>query len=109
MIKPTPSFKDNLALLPAIDGVAAIEVLDASGTVVDTIPNQPGKKGSVAVYQYLHQVFGTLNADAATHGMAVFAEHTADAEARPGAHPNIDRLMVIANGGAPMTVRIIAE
>jgi hypothetical protein len=40
--------------------------------------------------------------------MAVFAEHTADAEARPGAHPNIDRLMVIANGGAPLTVRIIA-
>jgi hypothetical protein len=108
MIKPTPSFKDNLALLPAIDGVAAIEVLDASGAVVDTIPNQPGKKGSVAVYQYLHQVFGALNTDAATHGMAVFAEHTADAEARPGAHPNIDRLMVIANGGAPLTVRIIA-
>ena len=41
------------------------------------------------------------SADAARHGLALYAEHTADARARPGAHPNIDRLLAIAEQGAP--------
>ncbi|AZG16469.1 DUF2322 family protein [Cupriavidus pauculus] len=107
MIQPQPVFKDNLAQLPAIDGIARIELADASGAVVASIDNVPGKQGSVAVYHYLQQAFGTLDARAAEHGLAVFAEHTADARNRPGAHPNVDRLLAIVAGGPALQVRIV--
>lgn len=107
MIQPGAAFKDNLAQLPAIDGVQRIDLIDAGGAVVAAIENQPGKQGSVAVYQYLKQVFGALDATAATHGLAVFAEHTADARNRPGAHPNVDRLLEIVAGGAPLRIEIV--
>ncbi len=109
MIHPTPSFKDNLQALPAIDGVQRIDLIDAAGTVVASIENAPGKQGSLAVYQYLKQTFGHLDAAAATHGLAVFAEHTADARNRPGAHPNIDRLLEIAAGGDALEIEVVAK
>lgn len=105
-IHPTATFKDNLQLLPAIDGVQRIDLVDEAGAVAASIENQPGKQGSLAVYQYLQQVFGTLDAQAAEHGLAVFGEHTQDARSRPGAHPNIDRLLAIADGGAPLRIEI---
>lgn len=108
MIQPGATFKDNLSQLPPIEGVERIDLVDATGTVVASIENQPGKQGSLAVYQYLHQIFGTLDAKAAEHGLAVFAEHTADARSRPGAHPNVDRLLAIADGGAPLSIEITA-
>lgn len=107
-IQPGETFKDNLRQLPPVDGVQRIDLAAAAGTVVASIENQPGKQGSLAVYQYLKQVFGILNAEAAEHGLAVFAEHTADARNRPGAHPNVDRLLAIAAGGAPLNIEIIA-
>jgi hypothetical protein len=107
MIQSTASFKDNLQQLPSIDGLARIELADASGAVVATIENAPGKQGSLAVYQYLKQVFSTLHAEAAAHGMEVFGEHTADAKARPGAHPNIDRLIAIVEGGEPLSINTV--
>jgi len=108
MIQPGATFKDNLQQLPPIDGVQRIDLVDETGTVVASIENQPGKQGSLAVYLYLKQVFGTLDTKAAEHGLAVFAEHTADARNRPGAHPNVDRLLAIANGGAPLGIEVIA-
>ena len=108
MIQPTASFKDNLKLLPSIEGLAGINVIDASGAVVATIENQPGKQGSLAVYQYLQQTFGALNAEAATHGLGIFAEHTQDAKNRPGAHPNIDRLLDIIGGAVPLSIQLVA-
>lgn len=108
MIQPTASFKDNLQLLPSVEGLSRIELLDAAGTVVATIENQPGKQGSLAVYQYLQQAFGVLDAKAAEHGMDVFAEHTPDAHNRPGAHPNIDRLIQILDGGAALQIKMVA-
>ncbi|HEY4547476.1 MAG TPA: DUF2322 family protein [Pedomonas sp.] len=108
MIQPGATFKDNLQQLPSIDGVKRIDLVDATGAVVASIENQPGKQGSLAVYQYLHQIFGTLDAKAAEHGLAVFAEHTADARGRPGAHPNVDRLLAIADGGASLSIKVIA-
>lgn len=84
MIQPTHVFKDNLAQLPAIDGIERIDLVDAKGAVVASIENMPGKQGSLAVYHYLQQAFGALDAKAAEHGLAVFAEHTADARNRPG-------------------------
>jgi hypothetical protein len=107
MIHVAAAFKDNLAQLPSIDDVRRIDLIDSNGAVVASIENQPGKQGSVAVYQYLQQNFGTLDAKAAEHGLAVFGEHTTDARNRPDAHPNIDRLLAIAAGGAPLRIDII--
>lgn len=84
MIQPSNVFKDNLAQLPAIDGIERIDLIDGKGAAVADIENKPGKQGSLAVYHYLQQAFGTLDAKAAEHGLAVFAEHTADARNRPG-------------------------
>lgn len=107
MIRASAVFKDNLRQLPSIDGVQRIDLIDGKGAVVASIPNEPGKQGSLAVYQYLEQAFGTLDAEAAEHGLAVFAEHTADARNRPGAHPNIDRLLAIVAGEAPLRIDVI--
>jgi len=109
MIQPSMTFKDNLQQLPPIDGVQRIDLVDADGAVVASIENEPGKQGSLAVYQYLELVFGSLNADAAQHGLAVFAEHTSDARNRPGAHPNIDRLLAITTGGEPLGIKVVAN
>jgi hypothetical protein len=108
-IQPATTFKDNLQQLPPVDGVERIDLIDAEGAVVARIENQPGKQGSLAVYQYLKQAFGALDAKAAEHGLAVFGEHKADARNRPGAHPNVDRLLAIAAGGAPLTIEVITS
>lgn len=106
MIQPTTSFKENLQLLPPVDGLARIDIIDASGIVVASIENQPGKQGSLVVYRYLAETFEIIDADAAAHGLAVFAEHTADAKNRPGAHPNIDHLLAIVGGSDPLRIRL---
>lgn len=106
-IAPGASFNENLALLPPITGLSRVELRDAAGDLVDTIENQPGKQGSLAVYAYLAKAFAVLDATASEHGLAVFAEHTPDARARPGAHPNVDRLLVIAAGAAPLQLKVI--
>jgi len=106
--QPGATFKDNLAQLPPIDGLERMDLVGADGAVVASIPNAPGKQGSLAVYQYLARTFGTLDATAAEHGLMVFAEHTGDARNRPGAHPNIDILLGIVDGGAPLTMEMVA-
>ena len=108
MIQPSNVFKDNLAQLPGIEGIERIDLVDGKGTVVASIENKPGKQGSVAVYHYLKQAFGALDAKAAEHGLAVFGEHTADARNRPGAHPNVDRLLDIVNGGETLRIDVIS-
>ena len=107
MIQPKSTFKDNLQQLPLVDNVRRIDLLDGHGDVVASIENQPGKQGSLAVYLYLKQLFDKLDAKAAEYGLALFAEHTADARSRPGAHPNVDRLLTIASGGAPLNIEVI--
>jgi len=108
MIQAGATFKDNLQQLPPVDGVQRIDLVDENGAVVASIENQPGKQGSLAVYHYLKQLFGALDAKAAEHGLVLFAEHTADARNRPGAHPNVDRLLAIAGGAAPLSIEVIA-
>ncbi|SPB15430.1 RNA polymerase factor sigma-32 [Caballeronia novacaledonica] len=107
MIQPSDVFKNNLALMPSIDGIERIDLVGGKGEVVASIENMPGKQGSLAVYHYLKQTFGTLDAKAAEHGLAVFAEHTADARNRPGAHPNVDRLLAVADGGETLRIDVI--
>ena len=108
MIQPGNVFKENLAQMPAIDAIARIDLVDGKGAVVASIENKPGKQGSLAVYHYLQQSFGTLDAKAAEHGLAVFAEHTADARNRPGAHPNVDHLLAIVAGGPVLRIEVVA-
>ena len=108
MIQPGNVFKDNLAQLPGIDAIARIDLVDGKGAVVASIENKPGKQGSLAVYNYLQQTFGTLDAEAAEHGLVVFAEHTADARNRPGAHPNVDILLAIAAGADALRIDVVA-
>ena len=109
MIQPSATFKDNLQQLPPIDNVQRIDLLDTNGAVIASIENQPGKQGSLAVYHYLQRAFAGLDSNAAAHGLALFAEHSADARNRPGAHPNVDRLLAIAAGAAPLRIAVIAR
>lgn len=96
-------FADQLAQLPTVDHLAAIELLDGE-TVIARIENKPGQAGSVRVYHALYQEFGAIDARAAEKGLRIYAEHTTDAEANPGKHPNIDRLMGLTQ---PLAVRLI--
>lgn len=100
-------FKENLAQLPGIDGIERIDLVDGQGAVLASIENKPGKQGSLAVYYYMREAFGKLDARAAQHGLAVFAEHTADARNRPGAHPNVDRLLEIVAGGPALEIMVV--
>ncbi len=89
------AFAENLAALPAADHLARIELTAANG-VMEVIENKPGSAGSVRVYAYLAGKHGEINKSAAAEGLAIYAEHTADARANPGKHPNIDRLFAVA-------------
>lgn len=92
-------FADILKTLPSIETIEKLELYDGD-TLVDTIENRPGKAGSVAVYNALLQEFGCINKAAAIKGLILYAEHTADAQANPGKHPNIDRFFsLIAENG----------
>ena len=101
------SFADNLRDLPAIDHLAALELLDEAGQVVASIPNQPGKAGSLKLYAALAARHGAINVAAAEEGLALFAEHTEDARQHPGSHPNIDRLFEVIATGKPLSVRLL--
>lgn len=102
------AFADNLKALPPVAHLAALELLDATGTVVARIENKPGQAGSLAVYAALAAKHGAINVAAAQEGLQIYAEHTADAEANPGKHPNIDRLIELVSKGQSLTARTIA-
>jgi hypothetical protein len=102
------AFADTLKTLPGIAHIAALQLIDeVSGDVVDTIENKPGKSGSLTVYNHLAQTFGAINREAAARGLELFGEHTADARANPGKHPNIDRLIEIGTSGKTLRVKAI--
>ncbi|OAM29983.1 hypothetical protein A7P95_02870 [Eikenella longinqua] len=90
------TFAENLATFPSIDHLSGIDIQDAAGQTVHHIPAAPGKLGSLRLYYALAEKFANrLDGKAATQGLEWFAEHTADAEAHPGKHPNIDLLKQI--------------
>lgn len=100
-------FSDNLAQLPAVDQVAAIELADQSGNQAGRIANQPGQAGSLRVYHWLAQTFGAITPEAAELGLKIYAEHTQDARANPGKHPNIDRLFDIKTPAQTLQVKAL--
>ncbi len=93
----TPAFKDILATLPPVAHLAAL-ILRDDGQEVARLENKPGQAGSLAVYAHLAAEFGSITPAAAERGLALYAEHTADALAFPGKHPNIDRLLAVRDG-----------
>ncbi|MEY5097529.1 MAG: hypothetical protein RJA36_248 [Pseudomonadota bacterium] len=101
------AFADNLKQLPSVTHLAALQLLDAAGTVLATIENQPGQAGSLAVYHALAARHGGIDAAAAREGLELFAEHTEAARSHPGSHPNIDRLLQVIASGQGYGVRLI--
>jgi hypothetical protein len=102
------AFAEQLKQLPSASHLAALELLDPQGAVVARIENKPGQAGSLAVYAALAAKHGSIHAAAAQEGLAIYDEHTADARAHPGKHPNIDRLLTIAaDQGPALTVKLI--
>lgn len=103
------AFADNLQQLPSIDHLAALQLIDAQGNVAATIPNEPGKAGSVRLYAALAAKHGRINVAAAQEGLELFAEHTESARQHPGSHPNIDRLLQVIASGQTYDVKLIAR
>lgn len=104
------AFADNLQTLPPVDHIAELQLLDAQGNTVATIPNQPGKAGSVRLYHALAAKHGgVITVAAAEEGLALFAEHTQAARQHPGSHPNIDRLFDIIASGQALQVQIVTR
>jgi hypothetical protein len=107
-------FSEVLATLPSIDHIAALELSDGD-VLIARLENKPGTAGSVRVYHALAQEFGEINTAAAEKGLRLYAEHTADAKAFPGKHPNIDRLLTLISNAADHTgtqslaVKLIAQ
>jgi hypothetical protein len=103
------NFAARLKQLPATTHLAALHLLDADGKAIGTIENKPGQAGSVAVYAALAALYGgRITPAAASLGLEWYAEHTADALAFPGKHPNIDRLLAWAQGTDTYRVQSIA-
>ncbi len=99
------SFAENLKKLPGISHLAAINLIDKDENVVATIENKAGSQGSLAVYNHLAQTYGSINVDAAKKGLEIFAEHAEDERSNPGKHPNIARLIAIADGSPGLRVK----
>lgn len=102
------NFAARLKLLPSVAHLTALELLDTQGQVLATIENKPGQGGSLAVYHALGALYGgQITPAAATLGLEWYAEHTADAQTHPGKHPNIDRLLLWAQGTTTYRARPI--
>ncbi len=101
------AFTDNLQQLPPVSHLAGLQLIDASGAAVATIENKPGQAGSLAVYAALAGTSGVIDAEAAARGLEIYAEHTVDAKANPGRHPNIDRLIHLIEQGGQWQVKLL--
>ena len=99
------AFADNLKQLPRVCHLAAIHLLDSEGAVAATIENKAGQTGSLSIYNHLGQIYGAITAEAALKGLELYAEHTVDARQNPGKHPNIDRLLALANSRELLRVK----
>lgn len=89
-------FKDYLATFPAIEHLAGLEIKNAAGEVIHSIPAIEGKLGSLKLYHALFAKFdGKLTASSAQQGLEWFAEHVEDAKQHLGKHPNIDLLFKV--------------
>jgi hypothetical protein len=100
-------FSDVLLTLDSVDEVQRIELYYENGEPAGAIENKPGSQGSVKVFHHLYKMYGGITLDAAVEGLALYAEHTEDAENCPGKHPNVDRLINVLENEEPLTVKVI--
>ena len=104
---PPMNFAERLKTLPSVAHLASLDLLDSSGQAIATLYNKPGQAGSLAVYHALAQQHGgQITPAAAALGLEWYAEHTADAAAHPGKHPNIDRLVDWSRGTVSHQVQL---
>ncbi len=104
------TFVDNLQAMPPVNHLAALELYrEGDNSPLAVLENKPGQAGSLRLYYALGQRFGVINAEAAEEGLRLYAEHTADAEANPGKHPNIDRLFALRAEGSSLSLREIEK
>ena len=106
LFKTSNVFKDNLEQFPPVDIVERIDITQGDKPQ-GSILNEDGQRGSLALYYYLYKTMGELDVYAARRGLELYAEHTADARANPGKHPNIDRLILIEATHKPMEMKVI--
>ncbi len=103
------TFQENLAQMPDIAHLRGLDVCDHENKVLHHIPAVEGKLGSLKLYHALAQRFdGVLDAAAAEQGLAWFAEHTADALANAGKHPNVDLLLRVRDEGLTLQLKPLA-
>jgi hypothetical protein len=102
-------FSDVLLTLDTADEVQRIELFDEDGGAAGVIENKPGSQGSLKVFYHLYKMFGGITLDAAVEGLALYAEHTEDAENCPGKHPNVDRLINVLENEAPLTMKVVLQ
>lgn len=100
-------FSDVLLTLDSADEVHRIELYHENGDPAGSIENKPGSQGSVKVFYHLYKMYGAITLDAAVEGLALYAEHTEDAENCPGKHPNVDKLITVLENEEPLKVKII--
>lgn len=92
------TFAEVLALIDAkTPSPERLELANAEGHYI-LLENVKGQSGSLKLYNYLLEAYGTIDAEAAKAGLKLYAEHTLDALEFPNKHPNIDRLFAIASG-----------
>ncbi|MFM9836222.1 MAG: DUF2322 family protein [Methylophilaceae bacterium] len=102
-------FSDVLLTLDSTEGVQRIELYHEDGKAAGVIENKPGSQGSIKVYHHLYKMYGAITLDAAVEGLALYAEHTEDAENCPGKHPNVDRLIEVLEEEAPLQIKVITS
>ena len=102
----SPNLPGPISMLTKIaDALQDSPVAKTADVVVATIENKPGQAGSLAVYNHLAQLYGAISPEAAKKGLDLYAEHTEDARTNPGKHPNIDRLIGLAERGETLRVK----
>jgi hypothetical protein len=97
-------FSEHLKQLPSVAHLSHASLFNPQGKCVGFIENKPGQAGSLAVYHYLAQAFGSISPDAAKRGLELYAEHSTEAQQNPGKHPNIDRLFKIIHSSETLTL-----
>ncbi len=99
-------FAQNLKAIPSVENIERIELFSGDAPP-ECIENRPGQSGSLAVYCHLARTCGAIDSQSASIGIALYAEHAADAKAHPGKHPNIDRLFRVMDENLELKTRIV--
>lgn len=109
--KPSMSrFKENLkTFTQPYSQLASLEGYGDTHEATFVIENRPGSEGALAVYYEVAVRHGGLTPKAAEEALALFAEHTDDARAHPGTHPNIDRLFAIIQHNLYYSIKAVPK